>query len=69
MTRIDKLELLLEWLNNVTFEDGVDSSWFDEYVQSRREILVTVIETSAKWTSAYMDLYNLKQSILEYQNK
>lgn len=69
MTRREKAVMLLEWLHNVTFEYGVDSDWFDEYVQSRREILVTVNETSAKWTSAYMDLYNLKQSILEYQNK
>lgn len=69
MTRRDKAVMLLECLHNVTFEHGVDSSWFDEYVQSRREILVTVNETSEKWTSAYMDLYNLKQSILEYQNK
>lgn len=69
MTRGEKAVMLLEWLHNVTFEDGVDSSWFYEYVQSRREILVTVNETSTEWTSAYMDLYNLKQSILEYQNK
>lgn len=69
MTRAEKAVMLLEWLHNVTFEDGVDTTWFDEYVESKSSVIDDNEETSTEWTSAYMDLYNLKQSILEYQNK
>lgn len=67
MTRREKAVMLLEWLHNVTFEDGVDITWFDEYVESKALVIDDNEETSPEWTSAYMDLYNLKQSILEYQ--
>ena len=69
MTRGEKAVMLLEWLHNVTFEDGVDADWFYEYIGSKTRIFGNNEETSTEWTSAYMDLYNLKQSILEYQKK
>ena len=69
MTRRKKAVILANFLLKVEFEKGVDRTWFDKYCQYRFEILQLSNESSAEWTSAYMDLYNLKQSILEYQNK
>lgn len=69
MTRRDKAVMLANFLHKVEFEKGVDRTWFDDYCKERFDILKSSEETSPEWTSAYMDLYNLKQSILEYQNK
>lgn len=65
MTRMEKAEIIIEWFNNLEFEEGVDRGWVYEYFKENYDILQSTEESSPEWTSAYMELYNLKLAMLE----
>lgn len=65
MTRTEKAKMLIEWFSNLEFEEGVNRTWIDKYFKENYDILQSSEETSPEWTSAYMELYNLKLAILE----